>query len=158
MIYAKIYLDYDDTGRELLVFDSARESSPDGYLTVAYTLCGRRRMTRTTVHDVSHIAISPEAKAVLSARLADKDSYTTALFDGDFEMIGCRDSQHGWDSGMFAFKPLPEKEGQTKRILYVDEPFILITQVGFSPNALDYMTLLPNDTVKTLDLNKQEDI
>lgn len=154
MILAKIYLDYDDTGREMLVFDSARESSPDGYLTVAYTLCGRRMARRTTIHDVARIAISRDAKEVFASRLSDPTSYTTALFDGDFEMIGCRDSQHGWDSGMFAFKPLPEKEGQTKRILYVDEPFILITQVGFSPNALDYMTLCPNEELKALDLNQ----
>lgn len=157
MIHAKIYLDHDPDGRAMLVFDSARENSLDGCLSVAYTLVGRRQMTRTTVHDVTHIAISPEAKAVLAARLADTNSYTTVFFDGDFEMIGCRDTQHGWDSGMFAFKPLPDTAGQTKRILHLDEPFTITTQVGFSPAALDYMTLCENTVLKTLDLNQKTD-
>lgn len=153
MIYAKIYLDCDECGKKTLVFDSAKTSSADGYLNVAYTPCGRRRNTNTTVHDVSHIAISPEAKALFGALLCDPSAYTTAFFDGDFQMIGCRDTQHGWDSGMFAFKPLPAEEGVTRRILSPGEPFSVVTQVGFSPEVLDYMSILPNDELKALSLD-----
>lgn len=153
MIYAKIYLDRDDRGKETLVFDSAKQSSADGYLNVAYAVSGRRRNTKTTVHDVSHVAISPEARALFGALLRDPTAYTAAFFDGDFEMIGCRDTQHGWDSGMFAFKPLPAEEGVTRRSLSPGEPFTVVTQVGFSPEVLDYMSILPNDELKALSLD-----
>ena len=150
MIYVKIYLDRNSDGKEHLVIDSAKQSSHDGYLTLAGRQCGNRILTKTHIFDVSHIAISPEAKLLFHKLLM---AATPVFFEGDLELIGCRDTQHGWDSGMFAYLPLPNEAGNTRRILYPDEPLTVITQVGFSPNALDCMTPYPNDKLKALDLS-----
>ena len=70
MICAKIYLDRDSEGSEVLVIESVATSSP--YCTVSPFF--------TTVRAPDRVAISPEAKERLARMLNDRSLFTPKRF------------------------------------------------------------------------------
>ena len=132
MICAKIYLDIQD-GREVVVIEST-PTSVEGICTVTIM---------TTVYGVESVAISPEARALLGARFADRSSYEPKRFWGN---LGLTEDQFLF---MHCAKP-----GTTPRlVLATDKPFTVSIDRGWSPSALAYMTTADNDLLKTLSLD-----
>ena len=155
MIYAKIYTDREENGRPLLVFEAAkREDRNELYLSHAknvYDKQGRLRFSspRTCVFGACLVAISPEAKALFGARLADRASCSLSRDGGDFELRGCHDDDSGYKNGMFAFLPDGDGDGKTKRVLRDGERFTVFDGVEFAPEILDSMTLCDNERLRT---------
>ena len=97
MIYGKIYLDEDENGAALLVFEAAKqEDRNEIYLSHAknvYDKSGRLRFSSplTCIYGAPLVAIGHRAKAVLAARLADASSYDLSREGGDLEFRGRHD-------------------------------------------------------------------
>ena len=98
MIYVKIYLDKNENGDDMLVFDSVKEDS--GYrFSCACSRAqeqikkfGRALACETKVSGVDGVAISDEAKAFFLEILSDKNAYERShskWSPADFTMNGC---------------------------------------------------------------------
>lgn len=159
MILAKIYLD-----RDLLIFESAPNEDKNGiYLSLAkniYDKSGRLRLTEphTRINGIQNVAISPEAKAILKSRLADRQAFDVdGTGYGDFSFSGVFRASYGdRDSGYFAFRP-DSMDAPTKRTLGVNDRFSFGQPSGgaVSIDALDEMTEADNEYLKNLDLSQQ---
>ena len=138
MLYGKIYLDMIE-GREALVFVS---------------LAVRGWYKSTIAACVDHIAISPEARAALAARL-ERGSATLKLerYFGDFKLNG--DSE--WEHGSFSFEPDTEENGLRIRTLYESDIFSLCVEGGVKHEVIDYMIPCDNDYLRALDLHASID-
>lgn len=163
MIYAKIYLDRDADGTEVLVFDCAKEPV-DGVLERAGRFfsadAGEERvLVRNTVYGFSHVAISPEAKEAFHARLSEWGSYEREYEFGEFfinffddyfsymprEIIDVLTGEH---------EGVPTKEEcETERRLRADEGYSYDMSNGHPfTECLDDMTEMDNGLLKTLAL------
>ena len=159
MIYIKIYLDKDENGEDMLVFDSVKQDVPDYHY---FTVAGKKKMAfihdyyhfvkRTSVIGVEQVAISPEAKEFFLSLLNDESTHEEMPYghSGDFDMMGCYDTEHGWNSGKFAYCPPEIQNGDTRKILRRGDRFTV--ECVFSQEPLDYMTPALNETLKKLDL------
>lgn len=138
MLYGKIYLDTID-GREALVFVS---------------LAVKGWYKTTLAENVDNIAISPEARAVLAARL-ERDSATRKLerYFGDFKLNGASE----WEHGSFSFAPDTEENGLRIRTLYESDILSLCVGGGVKHEVIDYMIPCDNDYLKALDLHASFD-
>lgn len=164
MIYIKIYLDKDENGEDMLVFDSVKQDLPDYHY---FTVAGKKHMTflhdyyhfveMTSVIGVDQVAISPEAKEFFRSLLNDESTHEKMPYghSGDFAMQGCDDTEYGWDSGKFAYCPPKIKNGDTRKILRRGDRFTV--ECVFSQRPLDYMTPCLNETLKSLDLTAPAD-
>jgi hypothetical protein len=166
MIYIKIYLDKDENGEDMLVFDSAKKDDRNHFFTVAGEKTRKRLFTKETyiyficetkVIGVKQVAISPEAKEFFLSLLADESTHEKKPYGciGDFTMRGCYDTQYGWNSGEFAYCPPETQNGNTKKILRRGDHFTV--DCVFSKKPLEYMTLCPNEILKILDLAEPAD-
>ena len=165
MIYIKIYLDKDENGEDMLVFDSVKRDDEKAFFTVA----GKKEPflfydepiphfeNKTKVIGVEQVAISPEAKAFFLELLNDESTHTQMPYrqNGNFEMSGCYRTQYGWDSGQFSFRPPQIDEGNTKKTLRRGEHFTV--DCFFSKEPLEYMTLCLNEDLQNLDLSSPAD-
>ncbi len=162
MIYIKIYLDKDENGEDMLVFDSVKKDTPDYHY---FTVAGEKKRRsfasddyythfekKTKVIGVAQAAISPEAKEFFLSLLNDESTHEKMPYgiSGDFAMQGCYDTECGWDSGNFAYCPPKIKNGDTRKILRRGDRFTV--ECVFSQRPLDYMTPCFNETLKSLDL------
>lgn len=164
MIYIKIYLDKDENGEDMLVFDSVKQDIPDYHY---FTVAGQKHMTfhidyyhfveMTSVIGVEQVAISPEAKEFFLSLLNDESTHEKMPYghSGDFAMRGCYDTEHGWDSGEFAYCPPKIENGDTRKTLRRTDRFTV--ECVFSQGPLDYMTPCLNEMLKTLDLTEPVD-
>ena len=165
MIYVKIYVDKDENGEDMLVFDSATVEDNTTYFTVA----GKKKRVafdgenyiffqkETRVIDVENVAISAEAKELFSSMLNDKSvcEQTAYGIKGDFTVRGCYWGQYGWDGGEFAYCPPEIRNGITAKMLRKGEHFT-VTCV-FSAKPLEYMTPCDNEMLKSLDISEPID-
>ncbi len=134
MIYAKIYLDKDAEGREVLVFESVPKSQSGCYvISFATTVCG-----------IEHVAISPEAKERLAAMLDDRSRFTPKRYSGN---IGISEEHFYFEH--YAADAVPKR-----LTLPTDSPFTVCVERGWAPKALAYMTVAKNDDLRELDLNE----
>ena len=159
MIYGKIYLDEDENGAALLVFEAAkREDRNEIYLSHAknvYDKSGRLRFSSplTCIYGAPLVAIGHRAKAVLAARLADASSYDLSREGGDLEFRGRHDDDSGFKYGMFAFRPDECGDGRTKRVLGAEEHFTVLNNVEFSPEIIEDMIPFADAYLKQLVLD-----
>ena len=137
MIYAKIYLDTDENGREMFVFEATPVS--DHICNVSF---------RVRIVGAESVAISPEAKDKLLKRLNDRGSLDLIYYGGDVEFDG-----PGY--GVFSFRP--DKGEICKKTIGVDARFSVCTKNGVSREMLEYMLLVDNEVLKTLDLTTPVD-
>ena len=137
MLYAKIYLDKDKDGQDMLVFTSLSAKGIEA---------NRACM-------VDYIAISPEAKAYFLTRLGRADR-VMSRYSGDFELFGEDDS---WEHGYFHFVSHDEKNGLQYRTLRDDAPLLVRLTNGCRRAVLDYMIPCENEQLKTLDLAQEID-
>ncbi len=163
MIYIKIYLDKDENGVDMLVFDSVKHDDKEAFFTVA----GEKEPflfddepipcfeNKTKVVGVKQVAISPEAKELFLEMLTDEGLCKYAMHFPDFELCGCHYGQYGWESGMFSFVPDDIENGGTKRTLRRGESFT--GNHGGAKSALEYMTPCDNEALKKLDLTEPAD-
>ncbi|MBQ8356601.1 MAG: hypothetical protein IJX39_02210 [Clostridia bacterium] len=163
MIYIKIYLDKDENGEDMLVFDSAKE---DGDSHSFFKVACKKHFTfpieydlfenMTSVIGVEQVAISAEAKAFFLSLLEDNNFCQKMSYgnDSDFEMHGCCQSRYGWESGDFAFCPPKINAGETRKTLRAGENFTI--DWIFSTTPLEYMTPCDNEILKSLDLPADE--
>ncbi|MBQ8689841.1 MAG: hypothetical protein IJ515_05715 [Clostridia bacterium] len=156
MIYIKIYLDKDENGEDMLVFDSAKEDSK--YI---FTVAGKKQfgnynsiVYQTEVNGVEKVAISPEAKSLFIEMLNDKNVCIRKYSFPDFQFFGYGWGQHGLDSGSFAYFPPNIKNGDTKRILHRGESF---SKSYTDISAFEYMTPCENEMLKSLDITNPID-
>lgn len=133
MLYGKIYLEKDTDGQDMLVF-------------VARTTTMGVEAARACM--VDYIAISPEAKAALLARLCRPDR-VMSRYSGDFELFGEDDS---WDLGSFRFVAHNEKNGLRYRTLRDDAPLLVKLSNGCRRAVLEYMIPCENEVLRSLDL------
>lgn len=132
MICAKIYLDRDSEGSEVLVIESVATSSP--YCTVSPFF--------TTVRAPDRVAISPEAKERLARMLNDRSLFTPKRFSGN---IGISEEH-------FYFEHCAA-EGEPRRLtLPTDSPFTVCVERGWAPAAIAYMTPAKNDLLREMDM------
>ncbi len=136
MLYGKIYLDTDKDGRDTLVFVALVTEASESF---------RASM-------VDYIAISPEAKVALLARLNDPNRRLSRVF-GDFELWGDDDGDHG----VFSFKEKSVENGQRIRILGADDLFSVKLSHGCRRSVLEYMVPCNNEILKELDLRNSVD-
>ena len=166
MIYVKIYLDKDENGEDMLVFDSAKEDG--NHFTVAgekkeKSIIGGveriRFVYQTEVIGADKVAISSEAKLLFLEMLNDESACSYGQFRQDFAFTGCcwtpavLPGQYNWDIGTFAFFPPNIKKGDTRRTLRRGESFTVNCK---DKKFLEYMTLCPGEMLKSLDLPADE--
>ena len=138
MLYGKIYLDKDADGQEMLAFAALAATGAEASRALS----------------VDHIAISPEARTALLARI-NRDDRIASRYSGDFELYGDDDS---WEHGSFRFVAHSEAEGVRYRALRDSDPFLLMLSRGGCRRAvLDYMIPCDNETLKHLDLAERID-
>ena len=137
MLYGKIYVDRDMGGQRILVFSALSASDVEA-----------RR-----AESVDHIAISPEARAALLARLDRSDS-EFSRYGGNFEFFG--DDETG-EHGAFRFVARDEKNGIRSRVLREDEPLTVMLAPSCRRAVLDYMIPCDNETLKELALRDRID-
>jgi len=133
MIYAKIYLDLQEDGREAFVFEATPKSD------LAY--CNVNDFF-VTVFGVEGVAISLEARDLLLARFRDKTSYTPKRFWGDV----------GISKDHFSFKHCEKNGGCPRLVLPTDAHFTVCVDRGISPEGFSYMTIADNGYLKALSL------
>ncbi len=136
MLYGKIYLDKDTDGRDMLVFVS---------------LCAEG-IEQFRACSVDGIAISPEARVVLLARLNSPDRRLSRIF-GDFEFFAYDDSDHG----SVCFKEDTVEDGKRIRTLRESDPFSVKVGRGCRRSVLEYMIPCDNELLRELDLGKSID-
>lgn len=138
MLYGKIYLDKDKDGHDMLVFVSL---TGDG-------------INECRACMVDYIAISPEAKEALLARL-ERDDPRLKLdrIFGDFELNG----DDGGERGCFSFKATHAENGQKYRMLREGDVLSLSLKNGSRREVLDYMIPCDNAYLKALDLTASVD-
>ena len=163
MIYIKIYLDKDENGEDMLVFDSVKHDDKKAFFTVA----GEKEKFsylsqdfpwfdyKTKVIGVEQVAISPEAKELFLEMLNDESVCKHDLYSPHFDIRGYRQGQYGWDTGMFAFVPDNIANGGTKRTLRRGENFT--RSYGDEKNAFEYMVTCDNEVLKNLALDEPAD-
>ena len=147
-IYVKIYTDEEGS----VVFEAAPNEGGGLYLYHAKKIVDKAGRVRyhepfTSVYGLGLIAISPEARAILEARLADTASYDTSTAEGDLEILLPEEVEGGYKNGYFAFKPT---EGALRRVLRAGERFTLKDAFLYSPKAWDMMTEMENEALRTL--------
>ena len=111
MIYIKIYLDKDENGENMLVFNSVKHDDKKAFFSVAgekekFTLGGRSYPWfdyTTKVIGVEQVAISPEAKELFIEMLNDENLCKYNMHFVDFELRGYSLGQYGWNTGIFSF-------------------------------------------------------
>lgn len=160
-IYAKIYLDRDEDGTQVLVFDCAKESV-DGIFQKAgrfFSLyAGEDRvLVRNTIYGISRVAISREAREAFRARLSEWGSYEREYEFGEFFI--------SFFSDLFSYMPRDiidvltgERKGVptaeecgTVRRLRADEGYSYDMSDGHPfTDCLDNMTEMDNERLKTL--------
>ena len=149
-IYVKIYATCEGS----VVFEAAPCEGRGLYLSHAKTLVDKAGRVRyhepfTSVYGFGLVAISPEARAIMKARLADTASYDTSTAEGDFEILLPEEVEGGWKNGLFAFRPT---EGALRRVLRAEERFLLKDAFLYSPKAWDLMTEMENEALRDLAL------
>ena len=159
MVYVKIYVDKDENGEDMLVFDSAKEDNK-----YYFTVAGLKKkqgsgghdlfVGETKVNGVNWVAISPEAKALFIEMMKDEDACTTAWPIQHFRFTYYCRGEHGLDEGSFYFVPLNVKQGNTSRRLRRGEKFTVNHKVG--EDYFDYMIPCENERLKSLDLPADE--
>lgn len=157
MIYTKIYV----TKNLELVFDSVKED-----VGLNCILAGEKIDTefeyedpfdaysywdRTTIYPASGVAISPEAKKLLTDLIdTSNPNFVVSRFSGDFEFYS-----DGPDylpkTFTFAFTP---EEGSTMRVLKPTDKFTVHTGNGFSLATIDNFTVTSNEFLEKLDISK----
>ena len=158
MIYIKIYLDQDENGEDMLVFDSVKQDDEKAFFTVAgkkenFSFGGKTYPWfdyKTKVIGVEQVAISPEAKELFTEMLNDESLCRFNPYSPDFEILGCHQSQYGWNTGMFAFVPENIENNGTTRTLRRGKPFT--AKFGDAKSEFEYMVICDNETLKSLDL------
>lgn len=161
MIYIKIYLDRDENGEDILVFDSVKNEDDHSYFRIAgikhktFPMEYDHFETMTSVIGVEQVAISPEAKAFFLTFLTDENALNKVWYGADITIKGCHWGQYGWNSGVFAFRPSDIQSGNTVRILRCGDT--LAVKHGVSPHVLDYMTPGDNEMIKALALIRPAD-
>ena len=165
MIYIKIYLDQDENGEDMLVFDSVKHDDEKNRL--FFHVAGEKEKTYssgrtrtwfdydTKVIGVEQVAISPEAKELFIEMLNDKDLCKYNMYFSDFELRGYSLGQYGWDTGIFAFTPNDIKNGGTIRTLRRGEHFT--AKFGNAEDAFEYMIICDNEALKNLALDEPAD-
>lgn len=164
MIYAKIYLECDADGTDVLVFDTVKSEVEGIFEKAGYREEERAFKLRSTVYGFANIAISPEAREALRARFEDDTMYD--MVDGESEFF------MNFFGEYFSFMPdcvkrfvedenadLPYYEDcGTERRLRMDERFSYYMGNG-SPLtwSLDDMTEAHNKLLKELDLSSPVD-
>ena len=159
MIYAKIYLERDADGTDVLVFDTVKSEVEGIFEKAGYRQEEGAFKLRSTVYGFANIAISPEAREILRARFEDDTMYD--MVDGESEFF-----MNFFDE-YFSFMPdcvkrfvedenadLPYYEDcGTERRLRMDERFSYYMGNG-SPLtwSLDDMTEADNAFLKALAL------
>ena len=130
MLCEKIYLDVID-GCEALVFVSLASVGAGEPI------------------NVDNIAISPEARALLHARLQrDCPTLMMSRHYGDFKLRG----YGNWEHGTLSFKPEVSENGLHVRTLREGDVLRLIVGDGCRREAIDYMVPCDNGELKSLDL------
>ena len=132
MLYGKIYVDWDMGGQRILVFSALSASDVEA----------RRAET------VEHIAISPEARAALLARL-DRSDTEFSRYGGEFEFFG---NDKTGERGSFRFVARDGQNGIRSRVLREDEPLTVMLAPSCRRAVLDYMIPCDNETLKELAL------
>ena len=163
MIYIKIYLDKDENGEDMLVFDSVKHDDKKAFFTVAgkkekFSFGGKARPWfdyETKVIGVEQVAISPEAKELFTEMLNDESLCRFNPYSPAFELRGYSQSQYGLDTGMFAFVPENIENNGTTRTLRRGKPFT--AKFGYSKSAFEYMVTCDNETLKSLELTDPVD-
>lgn len=165
MIYIKIYLDKDENGDDMLVFDSAKHDDEKAFFTVAgekepflfYDEPIPHFENSTKVIGVEQVAISPEAKELFTEMLNDESTHKKMPYghSSDFAMLGCYNTEYGWDSGKFAYHPQEIQNGDTRKTLRRTDRFTV--EYVFSQEPLDYMMPCLNEMLKSLDLTAPAD-
>ena len=148
MLYGKIYLDEDENGKNLLVFDTSTED--DGFeLKVAgekKTKSGRTSFRYfTTIYDSRKIAISEEAKEKLLYKIDNESK--VYCFEGDFR----------FSKESFEYVPKPFGNGQTKRALADGELLTIEVGGGISFECIERMIILENEAIKAMDISTPVD-
>ena len=159
MIYAKIYLECDADGTDVLVFDTVKSEVEGVFEKAGYRQEERAFKLRSTVYGFANIAISPEAREILRARFEDDTMYD--MVDGESEFF-----MNFFDE-YFSFMPdcvkrfVEDEEAElpyvedcgTERRLRMDERFSYYMGNG-SPLtwSLDDMTEADNAFLKALAL------
>ena len=165
MIYIKIYLDQDENGEDMLVFDSVKHDDEKNRL--FFHVAGEKEKTYssgrtrtwfdydTKVIGVEKVAISPEAKELFIEMLNDKDLCKYNMYFSDFELRGYSLGQYGWNTGIFSFTPNDIKSGDTVRTLRRGEHFT--AKFGTAEDAFEYMIICDNEALKNLALDEPAD-
>lgn len=165
MIYIKIYLDKDENGEDMLVFDSVKHDDEKNRL--FFHVAGEKEKTYssgrtrtwfdydTKVIGVEQVAISPEAKELFIEMLNDNDLCKYNMHFVDFELCGYSLGQYGWNTGIFSFTPNDIKSGDTVRTLRRGEHFT--AKFGNAEDAFEYMIICDNEALKNLALDEPAD-
>jgi hypothetical protein len=165
MIYIKIYLDQDENGEDMLVFDSVKHDDEKNRL--FFHVAGEKEKTYssgrtrtwfdydTKVIGVEQVAISPEAKELFIEMLNDNDLCKYNMHFVDFELCGYSLGQYGWNTGIFSFTPNDIKSGDTVRTLRRGEHFT--AKFGNAEDAFEYMIICDNEALKNLALDEPAD-
>ena len=136
MLYGKIYLDKNESGKDTLNF-------------VSLLSIVENKLTQSKVE---FIAISPEAKTAFINMLNSDNKYLSQLF-GDFELLG----DGGFGHGYFTNKETKIENGLNYKTLTEGDLFRIKIINGYSRKVFDYMVPCDNETLKTLNLTENID-
>ena len=159
MIYAKIFVEKDTDGTDVLVFDSSLKDEVH-YIRRAGKKQGPNGicvLLSTAIYGYEHVAISPEARELFIERLNALSSEDKVLFPADFEF--------GSD-GYFSFRPddvkaalirksdFPDTDrcGTARRLRH-DEPFRIYVLRGSHRSGLYEMITADNELLARLDIS-----
>lgn len=148
MLYSKIYLDKDEDGGDLLVFDSVKEEHRS-----KITLSGKKKGYGgyeyydrfIKIYDSRNVAISREAKEKLLYKINNESK--ASRFNGNFKF---------YKESIF-YSPNPLVEGQTKCVLAQGELLEVEVGDGISLECIERMIFLENETLIKLDISAPVD-
>ena len=159
MIYAKIFVEKDKDGKDVLVFDSVKDDE-ENYIRVAGLKQGKNGpliVFSTSVFDYNSVAISSEAKELFRKWLNELPPESKVRCAADFEFR---------ESGYFSFRTDAVKEAlakkrdfpvagkcDTRRRLREGDKFRLTVGEGSYRQGLDKMIEASNNILARLDIS-----
>lgn len=160
MIYAKIFLDKDPDGTDVLVFDSVANEDSHYARTAGKRPTangGVSIMLHTVIYGFDFVAISPEAREIFARRLNDLTTMKRVPFPADFEL---------GSEGYFSFRPDDVKVALARKSDFPDasacgtvrrlrdgEHFLVGTMHGSYRRGLNEMVEMDNELLRSLDIS-----
>ena len=155
MIYAKIYLDKNEKGEEMIVFDATSERNIHCQPAGSYVNARGHKIfnERTSITPTTSILASQEALDAFKNKISyGNDKFRLRKYEGDFKLYRTSAGFGSENSSVFEFAP--DKLNSIKKTLRLDDELTICAEDGYDTSVLNQISIAENEFVRNLDITK----